>query len=157
MFVPEVEIRADVSMHGLDAATIRAVLTSILQDASVISATISLAIVGNEESRQVHARFLGSNQPTDVISFSLGDDPSRLEGELVVNSELAAERASQFGWAPEHELLLYIVHGMLHLVGYDDSEPGERDAMFARQREILCECGIPANLVNLAVACPSGP
>ena len=61
----------------------------------------------------------------------------RIEGEVIVSTEMAAQSAEHFRWIPERELLLYLVHGVLHLCGYDDRSPVEQSLMRQREREIL--------------------
>jgi hypothetical protein len=77
-----------------------------------------------------------------VISFPLSspDDPI-LAGELVVSAELAVLMAAEDGVEPRDELALYIVHGLLHLCGYDDSNESDAAEMRRREAEILAESG----------------
>ena len=63
--------------------------------------------------------------------------PRRLEGELIVSTETALREAAAHGWTPADELLLYVVHGLLHLCGYDDLTDEARPVMRAREREVL--------------------
>ncbi len=68
----------------------------------------------------------------------------RIEGELIVSVETASRRASELGWDADHELLLYIVHGVLHLTGMDDHAPGDRGEMRAAEEKIMTQLGITA-------------
>ena len=63
--------------------------------------------------------------------------PPPLEGELIVSTETALREAAAHGWNPQDELLLYVVHGLLHLCGYDDLTDEARPAMRLREREVL--------------------
>ena len=65
-----------------------------------------------------------------------------LEGSVVVSDETALSRAGDYGWPAENELLLYVVHGVLHLVGYDDHAPDDEKLMRAKEREYLALAGI---------------
>ena len=58
--------------------------------------------------------------PTDVLSFVLDDDDGHLEGEVIISADTAAAAAAEVGWPAAAEQLLYVIHGMLHLVGYRD-------------------------------------
>jgi probable rRNA maturation factor len=62
-----------------------------------------------------------------------------LDGEIVVSAETAASSCAEHGTTPENELLLYVVHGALHLVGYDDRDDASRAEMRRREREVLAE------------------
>ena len=88
----------------------------VLESNSIADAAISLAVVDDETIRRLHERYLGIDEPTDVLSFPLSSSGEALEGEIVASAETAARRAVEFGWRAEDELLLYVVHGALHLV-----------------------------------------
>ncbi|MEX0718851.1 MAG: rRNA maturation RNase YbeY [Planctomycetaceae bacterium] len=65
-----------------------------------------------------------------------------LEGEIVVSADTAARQAGEFGWSPGDELVLYVVHGLLHLTGHDDGAEAKRAGMRSREREILRTWGL---------------
>ena len=94
-----------------------------------------MAIVDDATIARLHADYLGEPGPTDVISFPLhgGDEPSGgpciMLGEVVASAETAAREASKRGIPPEREIALYVIHGTLHLAGYDDMEPRSKRAM----------------------------
>lgn len=105
--------------------------------------------------RAIHAvnrQFLQHDYPTDVISFPYDLSPPRVEGELVVSLETAMAQASDAGWSVKDEILLYIVHGTLHLVGFDDTADDVRVAMRQAERDALGSLGI---VVPDAEASPS--
>ena len=90
--------------------------------------------------RGLNARHLGVRKPTDVLAFNLeGPGPSRLLGEVIISAETAARQAHRVGVPVALELDLLLVHGLLHLAGYDDGEPGEARLMHEREREILSQ------------------
>ena len=96
--------------------------------------SVSLAFVTNAAIRRINRRFLGHDWATDVVSFPLNTD---LLGELVISAEYARTEARARGIPVEEELVRYVVHGLLHLRGYDDHRPADRKRMWARQeREV---------------------
>jgi probable rRNA maturation factor len=105
---------------------------------------ISVAVVDDAAIRVVNRRHLGHDWPTDVISFALSgpDDDTGLTGELVVSAEMAVTTAREAGVPPWDELVLYVVHGLLHLCGHDDSTPAARRLMRQREDEILTALGL---------------
>lgn len=109
----------------------------ILKDAGIEAAEISIAVVDDPMIAQVHAEFLDDDSPTDVISFVLDSSPGRLEGEVVASADMAIARAPEFDWSPAEELLLYVIHGVLHLVGYDDTTPKARKTMRKMERRYI--------------------
>lgn len=122
------------------SSIVRVVLTAENRSA----ASISIALVDQTTIHAVNRSHLGHDWPTDVISFILSetDDPI-LSGELVISAEMAAETAGEFGVDPRDELALYIVHGLLHLCGYDDQTETEAAVMRRREGELLAACGRP--------------
>ncbi|MFV0415984.1 MAG: rRNA maturation RNase YbeY [Chthoniobacterales bacterium] len=90
---------------------------------------IDIAIVSDRKIAQVHKDFLNDPTPTDVITFPYG--------EIVVSADTAQHQAKQAGYSTEQELSLYIIHGLLHLNGYDDHTQTQRKEMHARQSKIL--------------------
>ena len=104
---------------------------------------LSIAAVGATAMATLHERYLGKSGPTDVLSFDLDTDRScgRIEGEIVVCTDIARRRAAQRNrslQAARAELALYVVHGILHLAGYDDHAPGASRRMHLREDDILC-------------------
>jgi probable rRNA maturation factor len=81
-----------------------------------------------------------------VITFDLSDAarPGILHGDIAVSAETARRTARELGWQSRHELAYYVVHGILHLSGYDDHDPADRRAMRARERVLMQAAGLPA-------------
>lgn len=104
-------------------------------------AELSVTLVDDERIAQIHVDYMDIPGPTDVISFPLGDpeDPIPILGEVVVSVDTAAREAEERGITLREELLRYVVHGTLHLFGYDDHEPDDYAVMHARQEELLAE------------------
>lgn len=95
---------------------------------------LSIAFVTNAAIRKINRKFLKHDFATDVISFPLDSD---LVGELVISAEFAAAEAAKRRIPVEEELVRYVAHGILHLLGYDDHRPAERKRMWARQEREL--------------------
>lgn len=105
-------------------------------------ASISIALVDQAAIHAINRDHLGHDWPTDVISFDLSEPGDAiLVGELVVSAEMAAATAVDLGVAPGDELALYVVHGLLHLCGYDDLTELDAAAMRRREDELLRSVG----------------
>ena len=139
-----VEIFNEQNEVPLDEQRVRRAVEMILEDAAVSHAEISIAVVDDPTIRRLHGKYLDEDEPTDVLSFVLQQSPQRLEGEVIVGAETAEKTAPQFGWPAEDELLLYVIHGTLHLVGYDDTTPEKQAEMRDRERACLARCGLKA-------------
>ena len=89
---------------------------------------LSLAFVGDRELARLHEVFLADPSPTDVITFS-GDPALGVAGEICVSADAARRQAGRGAGAFTRELMLYVVHGWLHLAGYDDLRPEAKRRM----------------------------
>jgi probable rRNA maturation factor len=113
-------------------------------------AELSVLLVDERAMTELHERWMGESGPTDVLAFPMdelrppppgtreepGTDPGLL-GDVVLCPQVAAEQARQAGHCTQDELSLLTVHGILHLLGYDHSEPDEHAAMFGLQDQLL--------------------
>jgi len=104
---------------------------------------ISIAIVDDAKIREINSRFLNRKSTCDCLSFDLSDDDLRSGKlfELVVNGEMAVKEAKVRGHPGEAELALYITHGLLHNLGFDDSTQSQAKKMHDAEDEILRQIG----------------
>lgn len=107
---------------------------------------MSLALVGDRRMATLHERFMGIPGPTDVLTFELDHDARGrvTAGEVVVCVPYALRVAARAGVAPRDEVLLYALHGMLHLCGFDDKSDRGFAQMHQREDDILTELGVGA-------------
>jgi probable rRNA maturation factor len=105
---------------------------------------LSVAVVGAAAMAALHQRFMGEAGPTDVLTFDLGSHlpAGRLDAEIVLCADIA-RRAGTLN-AARAELALYLVHGVLHLAGYDDHNTRSAARMHAREDELLQQLGLGA-------------
>ena len=136
------------SLHTNDTAPparhyLESRLRHVARLAGVDRGLITVAAVDDRHMTRLHRQFLGLSGPTDVLTFDLRvhlDDP--LEGDIVVNVDEAIRQAEPRGHGARHELLLYAVHGLLHLLGYDDQDLNRATAMHAREDDLLEAIGV---------------
>jgi probable rRNA maturation factor len=117
----------------LDEEGLRSLARDALRGEGIERAELSVSFVGADEIAELHERFMDEPGPTDVLSFPLDDvdeDDARLLGDVVV---APAEAARNNPADPAAELRLLLVHGILHLLGYDHEEDGARTRMWERQ------------------------
>jgi probable rRNA maturation factor len=108
----------------------------------------SVVFVDDAMMTDINHRHLGRRSTTDVIAFAFDGAPLTVDdcaGEIIVSAELAAAEARKRGLAVEDELALYIAHGCLHVVGYDDATPDQAAEMHDRERSILAALGYDAD------------
>jgi len=92
---------------------------------------VEITLLGEAAITKVHGEFLEDPTPTDVITFE--------HGEILIGVPIAATNAKKFHHPTDYEVALCAIHGLLHLLGYDDLTENERVIMHARQEEILKE------------------
>lgn len=90
---------------------------------------VSVIVVSDRRIASLHQRFMGIAEATDVITFQ--------HGEICISIETAERQAAEFGSALDHELRLYVVHGILHLLRFDDTTHSAARAMGKAQQRIL--------------------
>jgi len=108
---------------------------------------MSVALIGDRTMSRLHQQFMGIPGPTDVLTFPLemarGSPKNRaLSGEVVIDVAEARRRGKSEGIAPKLEVLLYAIHGMLHLCGYDDQTDRAYRAMHRMEDHLLTKLGL---------------
>ena len=113
----------------------------VLAGHGVTTAEVSVAVGDDARIQALNRVHLSHDYPTDVLSFVYHANGNTVNGELVVSAETARRAGAEHGMAPHDELLLYIVHGTLHLVGCDDQTDDARRAMRAHERSFIAAIG----------------
>lgn len=129
---------------AVDTEDLRRLAAFVLADQRVPDAMeLSVLCVDADTIAELNRHHMGADRPTDVLAFpmdlpgeSLGDEPAVL-GDVVLCPAVAAEQAPRHGKSTTAELQLLLVHGILHLLGHDHAEPGEREAMFGLTDRLL--------------------
>ena len=139
-----IEINAEDQPHKLDSARLKKAVRLVLQDSGIRLAEISIAVVTDTRMHELNRQYLQHDYPTDVLSFVLDHDEESksLDGEIIVGSEYAAREAARYGWTTDDELLLYVIHGCLHLIGHDDTTSEAKQAMRDAEARFLAEFGL---------------
>ncbi len=134
-----IEVRFE-KKAGLSASWVKNILTKTLI-AEKRKAHIDVLITGDRQIRKINKKFLKHDHATDVISFLLGegewDGRTVIKGDLVVSVDTAKTFSRDLGLPFKQELARYLVHGTLHLLGYDDKRPADFKKMHSRQEKIL--------------------
>ncbi len=136
--------------HGLLASAVSAVTGGELGQ----EAEVSVVVTDDAGIAQINEQYLAHEGPTDVISFPQYDltpgaptglPPQALLGDVVISAETAASQAAEYaGWTAGDEVCLLLVHGLLHLCGYDDQTAADRLVMQQREDHYLRALGRPA-------------
>ncbi len=118
---------------AVDLDVLMALATECLTGEGAAKAELSVSFVTEEEMADLHVRYMAEEGPTDVLSFPLDEtdeDGVRVLGDVVIAPAVAARNNPA---DPATEMRLLLVHGILHLLGHDHEQEGERAAMWAIQ------------------------
>jgi probable rRNA maturation factor len=141
-------ISIDVSWHlrrsWRAAALLRRVARGAAAAEGFVSGQLSIAVVGVKAMGNLHRRFAGMPGATDVLAFDLGSEPDggHLDAEVVLCANFAWRAAKGRLPAARRELALYLVHGLLHLAGYEDGTPAGFERMHAQEDQLLTKLGL---------------
>ena len=102
-------------------------IKKILFDENIVVASINVIFVNDKKIKQINREFLNHNYATDVISFCIEENP--IEAEIYVSAEIARTNAVVYNTTWTEELMRYVIHGILHIVGYDDFSFLEKEKM----------------------------
>ena len=120
----------------------------VLTQEKATDSVFSIIFVDNEKIHELNKQFRGVDRPTDVISFALEDAEEeflstiRVLGDIYISIPKMQEQAKEYGHSEKRELAFLVVHGLLHLLGYDHQTEEEEKVMFQIQEETLNEEGI---------------
>lgn len=130
----EVNVR-NLSGREIDVEDLRAVVEMVLAAEAAELSALSVALVDDTRIAHLNRRLLGRIGPTDVIAF----EAEAGEGEVIISVDTAERQAQEFGHSLRDELRYLMAHGVLHVLGWDDSTAELRCAMLRRQDAILSQ------------------
>ena len=142
----DIEVRQD--EVALDSSVLRAMELSIetcLETQGLKGSEVSLSIVDDREMHELNLQYRGVDRTTDVLSFPLEEDRPKepcLLGDIIVSAPKAKQQAEEYGHSLLREMSFLVVHGTLHLLGYDHMTPEEDEEMQRLQEEVLAGLGI---------------
>lgn len=124
-----------------EALVEKAAQETLLHEGVEDEVDLTIVISDDETLRQLNQKFMGIDAPTDVLSFPADlvdpDTRRRYLGDVIISLPRAEAQAPENGQSLQDEVLLLAVHGVLHLLGHDHAEPGEKERMWAAQEAVL--------------------
>jgi probable rRNA maturation factor len=150
----EIEIFVEEKFRGaVDGDWVKKLVRQVLKAEGVAPPyEVSLVFTDSETVQRLNRDYRSVDEPTDVLafymlphkgtdsSFALPPDGVTRLGEVIISYPQAVAQAREQGHSPERELALLVIHGILHLLGYDHEEPEEENKMRERERELLERC-----------------
>lgn len=138
MNAPLINIENNSNAVELPITTVEKLITFVAQAENKKLAEVDLLIVDSAEMAEMNEQYLSHEGDTDVITFDLTDSPAEpISVQLIICDEVAIRQGKENNLPAEKELLLYIIHGLLHTMGYDDKTPEKFKIMHARQIKLL--------------------
>ena len=105
----------------IQAGKIKKIILKVLKGQKVKeSGWINICFVDNPQIKKFNAKFLKTNSSTDVLAFNLSDNKNIILADIMISTQEALKQARNFKTTPDHELSLYVVHGLLHILGFND-------------------------------------
>jgi probable rRNA maturation factor len=130
--------------YPLEFPALKDAARAVFEGEGVKACKVTLAFVDNPHIHRLNKQFLQHDEPTDVLTFPYTDAGAKtLEGEVVIGYEVAREYAADRSHDINLELLLYVIHGCLHLCGYDDTDAESEREMRSKEREYLAKLNLP--------------
>jgi probable rRNA maturation factor len=132
-----------------------AAFVAAAQSAIPLPGAVSILLTGDAQMCALNRRFRKKNKPTDVLSFPAVEGTGGLAGDLAISLETALRQAQEMGHSLESELKILLLHGLLHLAGYDhEADQGEMRRLEARLRR---KFGLPHSLTERSAMPHAGP
>lgn len=139
-----VSIRLDAEPFPVEPGKLRTLVREVLRRHGVSNARVDVVLTADAQMRKMHQKFLQDPRTTDVISFDLsGSENPQPCFQILVNAAMALREARRRGHSPQAELSLYLIHGLLHNLGFDDSRPESAEQMHKQEEELLRSFGYP--------------
>lgn len=138
---PNVTIECD---ESIDVAWLETKVNEALVCLSKEPSCISVAVVNDKTMSALHAKHSKIEGTTDVLTFDHGSDGDKVDADIAVCIDVATRAATERGHSVESELLLYIVHGILHCIGFDDHSDDEHSRMHQEEDRVLQAIGVGA-------------
>lgn len=128
----------------LDFQGLKAAARAVLEGEGVAAAKVAFAFMDDATIHLLNKRHLDHDEPTDVLTFPYSPPGAKkLEGDIAIGAEVGRRQAVERGHDVHAELCLYVIHGCLHLCGYDDKSPRDAAEMRVKEREYLSKLGLP--------------
>lgn len=138
----QIRITKDFSGFQIKTTELKKLVNHICQKFDLAEASVSIAVVDDQRITEINKQYLNCDRTTDCISFDLTDEHTAGSSfELIVNGQMAQTESSARGHSPQAELALYITHGLLHNLGYDDANDQDAKKMHETEDEILKQLG----------------
>jgi probable rRNA maturation factor len=128
---------------NLNPTQITKIVKTILKHEGVKKTTLSLVFVSNQKIKVLNKKYLKRDHATDVLAFDLTDrahqkkKTSEVTADIFISTDSAIQNSKKYRTNLDEEIVLYVIHGILHLLGYDDHDPQKTKKMRNKERKLL--------------------
>ena len=136
-----VEISQSYDKIELDSDRLRELVCLVCEQFDLKDAAVSIAIIDDCDTIKLNKKFLNREETTDCISFDLSENGSQKVFDIVINGQMAIRQSEIRGHTPQAETALYIVHGLLHNLGFNDEDIHRAEKMHETEDSILTQAG----------------
>jgi probable rRNA maturation factor len=156
--VPRITVRDLQSRLRIDGRHARRIASAVVSGEGGKTGEITVCFVSDRVIRKLNRDFHGRDLATDVLAFNIGT-PEEFLADIVISTDTAFANAAEFHTRPLYESYLYLIHGILHLFGYDDLTPKKRAAMrrkeayYLRTLKIKPTPAVPQRVATVATRC----
>ncbi|MBI3307096.1 MAG: rRNA maturation RNase YbeY [Candidatus Omnitrophica bacterium] len=140
----DIQIRSEAKKFRISLSRLKKTARKILKIVGWKKGTLGILLLNDAGIRKINCRYLKHDRPTDVIAFPLlslrapkGRSNLGFLGDIAISLETAKRAGKELGTGFDYEVCLYLCHGILHLMGYDDHNPSDRAKMWRKQDRIL--------------------
>lgn len=131
----DVDINLPFKGLKLNTVALEKMVVDVCKDINLAAQSISVVFINDNQLAEMHGTYLNDPSPTDVITFDLGDDA--IEGEIYISFDMAGKQAVDFKVSLEEEVIRLIIHGLLHLAGFDDLEEDAKAEMKMHENRLV--------------------
>ena len=117
----------------VSSAAVISVISSVLDGEDKDYTSVSVLLVSDDEIKEVNKKYLGHDYATDVVTFPLHEDSEPIEGEIYVSLQTTERNSKTYNNSHSSEIIRVVIHGLLHLAGYEDSTSESREEMKKRE------------------------
>ncbi len=136
----KIQIENRQSRVKINRRWLRGITSRVLKEMDSAGKEISVSLVADETIRALNQRYLGKDKPTNVLSFSMkegdcGDINPDLLGDVIISVDTAERDAAKALWTTKQEIVYLLIHGILHLLGYNHENTSRKEALRMQQKE----------------------
>ncbi len=123
--------------YKVDKRAFHKIVKNILDILSLKLESLEINLLDSEQIHKINVNYLQHDYSTDIITFNYSDEITKLDGEIFISLPDAEDNAKKFNVSFENEIVRLIIHGILHMIGYDDIKPNDKRKMKRKENDLV--------------------